>query len=597
PAESAAAASGSDTADGEFWSAVESGDITRLSSVLEVTGDDVEAFGTLLPALASWRRRRTLRSTLDGWRYRVTWTALTGAGGTVPGGRWPVLVPSGHADDSWVADVLGALAARGLRIERHDLTGDEDTAALTALLTTGTGDGPDSDGDAPTGVLSLLALDERPHPDHPAVPRGLAAAKDLVHALSGTGARLWALTRGAVSVDGRDPLTSPVQAETWGFGRAVALELPDAWGGLADVPAEPDSRCLVRLAALLGGDEDQIAVRTSGAYARRLARMPLPEPTAATEDAPSVTASTDDAPSVTASTDDAPTVTAAGEDDGIGGWGDHDTVLITGGTGALGAHVARSLAAHGARHLVLTSRRGPDAPGVSELVAELTGLGARVTVADCDVADRDQLARLLAGLPAELPLTGVVHAAGVLDDGVVDGLTPERFATVFRAKVTSALLLDELTRAHGPEVFALFSSASAAVGNPGQGTYAAANAVLDALAERRRAEGLPATSVAYGAWDGEGMAGGERAAALARRTGIRPLDPDLAVLALRQVVTGTDPVAVGADVDPDRFVRAFTSVRPSRLLAEMPAHAALSAAPDGGRDARQSGPALRERLA
>ncbi|OSC51379.1 hypothetical protein B5181_39545, partial [Streptomyces sp. 4F] len=90
-------------------------------------------------------------------------------------------------------------------------------------------------------------------------PHGLATAKDLVHVLSGTGARVWALTRGAVSVDGRDPLTSPVQAETWGFGRAVALELPDAWGGLADVPAEPDARCLARLAALLGGDEDQIA--------------------------------------------------------------------------------------------------------------------------------------------------------------------------------------------------------------------------------------------------------------------------------------------------------------------------------------------------
>ncbi|NSL43814.1 hypothetical protein, partial [Streptomyces sp. 8P21H-1] len=130
--------------------------------------------------------------------------------------------------------------------------------------------------------LSLLALDERPHPDHPAVPRGLAAAKDLVHALSGTGARVWALTRGAVSVDSRDPLTSPVQAETWGFGRAVALELPDTWGGLADLPAEPDARTLARLAALLGGDEDQIAVRPSGAYARRLARMPLPEPSAGT---------------------------------------------------------------------------------------------------------------------------------------------------------------------------------------------------------------------------------------------------------------------------------------------------------------------------
>ncbi|WP_247708006.1 type I polyketide synthase [Streptomyces sp. RT42] len=583
PAESAAAASGGDTADGEFWSAVESGDITRLSSVLEVTGDDVEAFGTLLPALASWRRRRTLRSTLDGWRYRVTWTALTGAGGTVPGGRWPVLVPSGHADDPWVADVLAALAARGLRIERHDLTGDEDTAALTALLTTGPGDGPDTDGDAPAGVLSLLALDERPHPDHPAVPRGLATAKDLVHALSGTGARLWALTRGAVSVDGRDPLTSPVQAETWGFGRAVALELPDAWGGLADIPAEPDARCLARLAALLGGEEDQIAVRTYGAYARRLARMPLPEPTASTEDAPSVTAATDDAP----------TGAPAGEDDGIGGWGDHDTVLITGGTGALGAHVARSLAAHGARHLVLTSRRGPDAPGVSELVAELTGLGTRVTVADCDVADRDQLARLLAGLPAELPLTGVVHAAGVLDDGVLDSLTLDRFEAVLRPKTAGTAHLHELTRDHPVTLFVLFSSIVGVLGNAGQANYAAANAYLDAVAEQRRAEGLPVTSVAWGPWADAGMATADVLADRMSHDGLTPMPPETAVAALRAAVAEGASHTTVVDVDWRAYASVMTAARPSPLVGDLPeVRRALAAAAAAAPDTH----ALRDRL-
>ncbi|QCB20613.1 beta-ketoacyl reductase [Streptomyces sp. SS52] len=165
---------------------------------------------------------------------------------------------------------------------------------------------------------------------------------------------------------------------------------------------------------------------------------------------------------------------------------------------------------------------------------------------------------------------------------------------MFRAKVTSALLLDELTRAHEPEVFALFSSASAAVGNPGQGTYAAANAVLDALAERRR----PKVSRPPRWRTGPGTARAWPAASAPPPSPAAPASaarPDLAVLALRQVVTGTDPVAVVADVDPDRFARAFTSVRPSRLLAEMPSHAALAAS-DGGRDARQSGPALRERL-
>ncbi|MYQ68217.1 MULTISPECIES: SDR family NAD(P)-dependent oxidoreductase, partial [unclassified Streptomyces] len=507
PAETAATAATGNAADGDFWAAVESGDITRLSSVLEVTGDDVEAFGTLLPALATWRRRRTLRSTLDSWRYRVTWSPLTGADGSVPEGRWPALVPAGHADDPWVATVLGALTARGLRVERHDLTGDEDTAALAALL-----EGPDT-----TGVLSLLALDERPHPDHPALPRGLAAAKDLVHALSGTGARLWALTRGAVAVDSRDPLTSPVQAETWGFGRAVALELPDSWGGLVDLPTAPDARTLSRLAALLGGTEDQIAVRPSGAHVRRLARMPLPDQAPGTDTADAADAS-------------------GADDDGIGGWGAHDTVLVTGGTGALGAHVARSLAASGTRHLVLTSRRGADAPGVAGLVGDLEDLGARVTVADCDVADRDQLARLLDTLPADLPLTGVVHAAGVLDDGVLDGLTPDRFDAVLRPKTLGTGNLDELTRGHDLTMFVLFSSIVGVLGNAGQANYAAANAYLDAVAEQRRAAGLPVTSVAWGPWADAGMATADVLADRMSHDGLAPMAPDTAVAALRAAV-------------------------------------------------------------
>ncbi|MGW2267634.1 type I polyketide synthase [Streptomyces koyangensis] len=573
PAESAAAAATGDPADGDFWSAVESGDLTRLSSVLEVTGDDVEAFGTLLPALASWRRRRTLRSTLDTWRYRVTWTMLTGADDAVPAGRWPALVPAGHADDPWVRAVLGALTARGLRVERHDLTGGEDAAALTALLT-GAGDTETDGAEGIAGVLSFLALDERPHPDHPAVPRGLATAKELLHALSGTEASVWALTRGAVAVDSRDRLTSPVQAETWGFGRAVALELPDAWGGLADLPADPDARSLARLATLLGGPEDQIAVRSSGAYARRLARMPLPEPARATGA-------------------DAELAVRAADDDGIGGWGDHDTVLITGGTGALGARVARSLAASGARHLVLTSRRGPGSPGAAELVAELEELGARVTVADCDVADRDQLAGLLDSLPADLPLTGVVHAAGVLDDGVLDALTLHRFDTVLRPKTLGTANLHELTRDHGVTLFVLFSSIVGVLGNAGQANYAAANAYLDAVAEQRRAEGLPVTSVAWGPWADAGMATADVLADRMSHDGLAPMDPDTAVAALRAAVAEGAPHATVLDVDWRSYASAMTAARPSPLVGDLPeVRRALEAAAASAPDTH----ALRDRL-
>ncbi|WP_345597275.1 SDR family NAD(P)-dependent oxidoreductase, partial [Streptomyces marokkonensis] len=181
------------------------------------------------------------------------------------------------------------------------------------------------------------------------------------------------------------------------------------------------------------------------------------------------------------------------------------TVLITGGTGALGAVLARHLvASHGVRHLLLTSRNGAAAEGARELAAELTGLGADVTLASCDVADADALAALLAGIPAEHPLTGVVHAAGVLDDGVISSLTGDRLEAVLRPKLDAAWHLHRLTRDLDLRVFALFSSTSGLLGAPGQGNYAAANAFLDSLARARRAQGLAATSLAWGPWEQAG---------------------------------------------------------------------------------------------
>jgi KS-AT-KR-ACP domain-containing polyene macrolide polyketide synthase/pimaricinolide synthase PimS2/candicidin polyketide synthase FscD len=279
-------------------------------------------------------------------------------------------------------------------------------------------------------------------------------------------------------------------------------------------------------------------------------------------------------------------------------WNPTGTVLITGGTGALGAHTARGLARNGADHLLLLSRSGGDAPGATDLEAELVGLGARVTITACDVADRSALETVLAGVPDDCPLTAVVHTAGVIDDGVLDGLTHERFEAVFRSKVESAFLLDELTRDLDLSVFALFSSAASAVGSLGQANYAAANAVLDALADHRRSLGKAATSIAWGAWGGGGMADGEKAQEGSRRAGVGAMEPELAVMALRQVVAQQDPTVVVADVAGDQFVRAFTTSRPSALLRDLPAYAELFAAtvaaePDSG--AVVVG--LRERLA
>ncbi|WP_157577148.1 SDR family NAD(P)-dependent oxidoreductase, partial [Saccharomonospora iraqiensis] len=173
-------------------------------------------------------------------------------------------------------------------------------------------------------------------------------------------------------------------------------------------------------------------------------------------------------------------------------WKPRGTVLITGGLGAAGAHTARWCAENGAEHLLLLGRRGLDTSGAEDLRDELTTLGARVTVAACDAADRDALTALL----GEHPVDSVIHTAGVLDDGVVTALTPERIANVLRPKVDAARLLDELTGEL--DAFILFTSVSGVTGSAAQAHYAAANAELDALAADRRARGLPATAIAWG---------------------------------------------------------------------------------------------------
>ncbi|MQY07652.1 type I polyketide synthase [Actinomadura macrotermitis] len=196
------------------------------------------------------------------------------------------------------------------------------------------------------------------------------------------------------------------------------------------------------------------------------------------------------------------------------------TVLVTGGTGTLGALLARHLVTgHGVRHLLLTGRRGPDAPGADALRAELADLGAEVAVVACDAADREALRRVLAGVPAEHPLTAVVHTAAVVDDGVITSLTPEMNDRVLRAKADAALNLHLLTRGSDLAAFVLYSSLASVLSNGGQANYSAANAFVDALAFHRARHGLPATSLAWGLW--------ERASELTGRLG----QADLARLA------------------------------------------------------------------
>lgn len=249
---------------------------------------------------------------------------------------------------------------------------------------------------------------------------------------------------------------------------------------------------------------------------------------------------------------DAATAPVPGEVFGAG------TVLITGGTTGLGAVTARHLVTvHGVEHLLLVSRRGAAAAGVAELVSELSASGARVRVAACDVTDRDGMAALLDSVDHAHPLTGVIHSAGLLDDGTIETLTTEQIDRVLAPKVDGALILDELTRGHDLRAFVVFSSLAAAMGSPGQGNYAAANSVLDALARARRAEGLPAVSVAWGPWTPDlGMTGELDRSAVARleRMGIEVLGESIGTALFDAALPAGEPVVVGARFDRPTLV-------------------------------------------
>ncbi|XXS68128.1 SDR family NAD(P)-dependent oxidoreductase [Sorangium sp. So ce131] len=526
----AEAAEGSSSAtDAGFWEAVDRSDVDALAQTLRVEDKDQQAsLASLLPALSTWRRKQKDQGTVDAWRYRVLWKpASLGPKGDVSG-TW-LLVVSTAAD--LVAPLTEALTAAGATVVVCAVSAAEtDRARLAAQLRQALGEGV-----AARGVLSLLALDETPLPEQPALQSGVTLS--LVQALGDAGieAPLWLLTRGAVSVTSAEPLTHPLQALLWGLGRVVSLEHPERFGGLLDLPPTLDSMARERLVSALGNQasEDQLALRSTGLFARRLVRAPL-----------------GDAASVRA-------------------WRPSGTALITGGTGALGAHVARWLARRGAEHLVLISRRGPEAPGAADLAAELTTLGARVTIAACDAADRDALSKVLELIPEDAPLTAVFHTAGVLDDGVLGALTPERMERAFSPKVDATLNLHVLTRALDLSAFVLFSSLAGVLGNAGQGNYAAANAFLDALADHRRALGLAATSVAWGAWADGGMVDRTVVGRL-RGGGVSAMPPELALTALEQALGRDESALVVSDMDWARFAPSFAAGRPRPLLDELP---------------------------
>ncbi|SKA09082.1 Acyl transferase domain-containing protein, partial [Marinactinospora thermotolerans DSM 45154] len=557
--------------DDGFWTALESEEIGTLAERLDV---DAEALETVLPALSSLRDRERERAEAESWRYRLVWRPVE-VPATTPGEAvWLLAVPAAARDTDRVGAVVDGLTGLGLRT-RLLVIDDEDRAALAdavrALVT-------DADPTPIGGVLCLLPLDAAPHGVHPTLSRGTSATVLLVQALADAGvtAPLWVATGGAVTVDGvDDPGTvDPFQTSVWGLGAVLALDHPDTWGGLVDLPADltPEDVAVLHGVLAGGGVEDQIAIRAETAHARRMVRA------------------------------------RAGESPQS--WRPHGTVLVTGGTGGVGANVARWLAEEGAEHLVLVSRRGPAAEGAADLVAELEKAGATVSVAACDVTDREQVRRLLASLSDGPPLTAVMHAAGTGHEDVLVSATPlADFAAFGRAKIAGALVLDELVdeaaaaRPDGRplEAFVMFSSGAAVWGSSGQAPYATANAFLDGLAERRRARGVAASSIAWGGWDGGGMMDGTVRERLGR-IGMRPMAPRVAARCIGRALGAGEDHLVVTDIDWERFAPAFALARPRPLLSAIPEFArALEETGDGepasGTGEDGSDTALTERLA
>ncbi|AEM85970.1 type I polyketide synthase [Streptomyces violaceusniger] len=358
---------------------------------------------------------------------------------------------------------------------------------------------PETDGVASASDDDVLlevpaAADTTPESVHTAVEWVLTQLQGF------TGNRLVVLTHGAVAAGPGETVADLAAAAVWGLVRSAQSEDP---GRIVLVDADADTQATPELLARAAGTgEPQLAVRAGTLLAPHLTRT-----------------------------------NATGEPVTLDG-----TVLITGGTGGLGSAVARHLvAAHGVRSLLLLSRRGAAAPGADALVEELTAQGAEVKVVACDAADRSALADVLAGVP----LTGVIHTAGILDDGVISTLTPEQVHRVLTPKVDAAWHLHDLTRDQDLSMFVVFSSLAGLIGSPGQGNYAAGNVYLDSLVQQRRSAGLAGISMAWGPWDQSlGLTGALSGTDMHRlgRLGMLPISEDQGMILFDRALAAGQPL-------------------------------------------------------
>ncbi|MEU9797274.1 SDR family NAD(P)-dependent oxidoreductase, partial [Streptomyces sparsogenes] len=466
--------------------------------------------------------------------YRTGWAELS-----------PVPAVAGAPRPAWAA--VGAEAAELTRAADADTEAYGELADLAAALDAGTAmpDAvvmvcPDFSGDLPEATKAATGW-------------ALETVRAWLEDDRFASGRLVLATRNAAALDADAPGPDLAHAAARGLVRSAQSEHPDRMVQL-DLPADLGDATAAALVPAVrtahAAGEPELVVRDGALWAPRLART-----------APA-------APSAPPGDGSAPTADGAARP-GEGSapvWDPHGTVLITGGTGVLGGAVARHLAAeHGVRHLLLLGRQGPRAAGAQELVTELAGLGAEVTVAACDAADRESLAAVLADIPADRPLRAVVHSAGVVDDGVISSLTRERVDTVLRPKAQAAWNLHELTADRQLTAFVLFSSAAGVLGAVGQANYAAANTFLNALAEHRRAQGLAAQALAWGLWEQRSTMSqvmSEQDLARVSRGGMSALSVEDGLALFDEALATGEPVLVPMAFDPAAVRRDTAGIPP-----------------------------------
>ncbi|ORW51286.1 polyketide synthase [Mycobacterium paraense] len=519
---------------------LEDGRIEELAALVDGESADQQTLRVLTKLAAQHNRQRKTQSIADA-RYEIRWEQSTGRGGVseAPDAAATWLLIGDDADA--VAPLVEALTARG---HQHRILGlpvsDADEQRLEATLREAAED------EAALRILLVAALESDTAPSMRSLlrmqHRVLGGTRRLFRAVVAAERRIpiWVVTRGAQRVTDAD-VVSPDQACLWGFGRAASLEHPQVWGGLADLAGGRDNAVdewsqlidqVVTAPRGFAAGEDQLAVRDGAVYVPRLVRrteQPVATPPALRDDA---------------------------------------TYLVTGGLGSIGLEMAGYLAAHGARHLVLTSRRAPGDAAQGRIAAIREQHGCEVRVVAADVGDMHEVERLLATVHAELPpLAGIVHAAGEIGTTPLRTLDDEEVDRVFAGKVWGAWHLSEAAADLRLDFFLSTSSIASVWGGYGQTAYAAANAFLDGLAWRLRERGVPGISVNFGPWSA-GMADAQARARLDQR-GVRTLSAADALAGMADLMAASATQGVVARIGWDRFLPLYQQAGRRAFLAEL----------------------------